>query len=118
MHLFCFPVPPFCDIILTYLDLHQATLYMAIAAAACWAVMFYCIAMSIVLPVWLGQAGSCSRSFILFLRAQGSLFQLVVSQECPGNSLPVPSALSMGHMFYSKNVYVRGGQVGQWSIEP
>ena len=76
--------------------------------------------MSIVLPVWLGQAGSCSRSFILFLRAQGSGLTFPIG-SCLRSAQEIPFQLLLlchGSHVYSKNVYVHGGQVGQWSIEP
>ena len=118
MHLFCFPVPPFCDITLTYCDLHQATLCMATAAAASGqsSVLLHChvhcaacltgtgwILFTLIYSVSQGSGltfpfGSCLRS----------------AQEIPFQFLP----LCHGSHVYSKNVCVHGGQVGQWSIEP
>ena len=97
MHLFCFPVPPFCDIILTHCDLHQATLCMAIAAAASEqsSVLLHC---HVHCAACLAGTG-WPLFTLIYSVSQGSGLRAhfsnwFVSQECPGNSLPAPSALS------------------------
>ena len=107
MHLFCFPVPPFCDIILTHCDLHQATLCMAIAAAASEqsSVLLHChvhCAACLAGTGWPLFTLIYSVSQGSGLRAQGSLFQLGRVSGVP-RKFPSSSFCSvMGHMFIAK----------------
>ena len=113
MHLFCFPVPPFCDITLTYCDLHQTTLCMATAAAASGqpSVLLHCHI----------HCAAC-------LTGTGWLLFTLIYSVSQGSGLPFPFGsclrsaqeipfqfllLCHGSHVYSKNVYLHGGQVGQ-----
>lgn len=123
VNLFCLPVSPFYDWAPTgYDDLRQGRARFAwLQQLPRFRVAICSIALPSpgVQPVRPGQAGCCSPSSVLNLRAKCSPFH---SGNVPGVPRKFPSSSSPPLCYvsyvYSKNVYVHWGQAGQWSTEP